>query len=386
MNSTATEYLPHDGKGHKKIFNLEPIQDYAPINARDRVIEDNSLALGARLMFVRILDLSTRENVRLHYGAVTISQNKLAHKFNVSLRTIWNWKSQLVSKGVIWMTSQFMPNAWPMDTYHVTELDPRGQTEGRTSVEGMWGNGTRQQRPERIGLGAREPGQAIIPGTGARSNQLRVATDFQPGEKSSFLPTNASPDRNPLPATAETGCHCPPKPVATARRNGLRRGAETSCEPPPKPVAAGSRNPLRRGTEVGCEHRKSKDVVRSNSIVGGAPPDLALEEWIKGLKNRKPQLLPRELQDIKTKLKEDRRKTSGVQARLFICAKIKAVDELMYGPTPPGEPADRQQGPKPTRLVKGPAMSPEQMKRHWVKAAKSLPPGLKQKAAVGTAA
>ena len=105
-----------------------------------------------------------------------------------------------------------------------------------------------------------------------------------------------------------------------------------------------------------------------------------MEDWIKGLKNRKPQLLPRELQDIKTKLLEDRRKTASVQARLFICAKIKAVDELMYGPTPPGETTKAA----PARVTpKSPSMEPEQMKRLWKK---HLPHHLKQKTAAEMAA
>lgn len=219
MRGAAAEYLGPDHDERKKAFRILPNEpDFAPINARDRVIEDNDLDLGARLMFVRILDLSTRENVMEHYGTVTISQNKLAHKFNVSLRTIWSWKQQLLAKGVIWMTKKYMPNAWPMDTYHLTELDPPGQTEGRTSLEGMWGNGTRQQTPERIGLGAREPGQTIIPGTGRRSNRFHSETSFRTPQKSSFLPANAAPDRSQLRATAETSCGGEPKPIANIRR------------------------------------------------------------------------------------------------------------------------------------------------------------------------
>ena len=250
-------------RDHKAFQVVAAEPDYAPINARDQVIEDNDLDIGARLMFVRILDLSTRPGDRDDYGVITISQNKLAHKFGVSLRTIWNWKQQLMSKGVIWMTKQFMPNAWPMDTYHITALDPQGQTEGRTTKDGMWGNGARRQSPDRMGLGARQPGQTIIPGTGVRSNQLRVATGFHDDKKSSFLPANATADRNELPATAETGCEPEPQPIATGSRNPLRLGAETGCEPEPKQVATVGRNPLRLSAETGCELKKSKAVGNS---------------------------------------------------------------------------------------------------------------------------
>ncbi|HEV2329426.1 MAG TPA: hypothetical protein VGY56_11635 [Verrucomicrobiae bacterium] len=62
MNDIAREYLPTNGNDngdHKKAFRILPNDqpDFAPINARDRVIEDKGLHPGARLMFVRILDL-----------------------------------------------------------------------------------------------------------------------------------------------------------------------------------------------------------------------------------------------------------------------------------------------------------------------------------------
>lgn len=127
-------------------------------------------------------------------------------------------------------------------------------------------------------------------------------------------------------------------------------------------------------------YKKDSDI--RNGEKEAPPPNSALEDWIKGLKNRKPQLLPRELQDIKTKLLEDRRKMSGVQTRLFINAKIKAVDELMYGPTPPGETTKAG----PVRLAPKPKMSLEDRKRLWKKSMKDLPPALKQKAAATAAA
>ena len=100
-----------------------------------------------------------------------------------------------------------------------------------------------------------------------------------------------------------------------------------------------------------------------------------MEEWIKDLKNRKPALFPRELQDIKTKLLEQRRMTPGVQARLFINKKIKAVDELMLGPTPPTESVAPKPGP--VRVTPKPSMSPEQMKKHWEAEKKKLPATLR---------
>ncbi|HEX3626676.1 MAG TPA: hypothetical protein VH280_14780 [Verrucomicrobiae bacterium] len=352
MNDVAREYLGQDRD-----------QDFAPINARDRVIEDNDIDLGARLMFVRILDLSTRDGVRDHYGAVTISQQKLADKFGVSLRTIWNWKQQLVAKGVVWMGHKYMPNAWPMDTYHVTELDPPGKTEGRTTGEGMWGNGKRRQAPDRIGLGAREPGQTIIPGTGARGNRLHSETGFQTAEKSSFLPTIAAPDRNPLPAPAATHFHSEPQPIAAGSRNPLPLGAETGCDSEPKQVATESRNPLPLPAETGCEHKKSKSVVNSISRVGeeALPTEKQFQDWLKSLEGAYRS----ELRRLETTYVKKLALAKSTEAKTEWKRRLTIVQDRLLGGPVEDKPAT---SPKPVRAERKPTMSFEAQKKAWEKA------------------
>ncbi|HEV2329422.1 MAG TPA: hypothetical protein VGY56_11615 [Verrucomicrobiae bacterium] len=78
MNDIAREYLPTNGNDngdHKKAFRILPNDqpDFAPINARDRVIEDNGLHPGARLMFVRILDLSCGSKTNYWASGLTAS-------------------------------------------------------------------------------------------------------------------------------------------------------------------------------------------------------------------------------------------------------------------------------------------------------------------------
>ena len=359
MNDTAKDYL---GQDDRKFRILPKEADFAPINARDQVIEDNDLDLGARLMFVRILDLSTRENVRERYGAVCISQQKLADKFGVSLRTIWNWKQQLLQKGVIWMTAKFMPNAWPMDVYHVTELDPRGQTEGKTTQDGMWGNGKRRQGPDRLGMGAREPGQTIIPGTGARGSRFHSETGFQKSEKSSFLPTIAAGNRNQLPASAETGCDSEPQPIAAGNSNVLPLGAETGCDSEPKQVATGSRNPLPRGAETGCEHIQSKVSVSSVIRVGEEvlPTQKQFQDWLKSLDG----LFPSRLRLLETTLSKKLALAQSMVAKAEWKKRLKIVqDRLLGGPV-------EDETPKPTRSIKPatPRMPIQKSKQLWEKA------------------
>lgn len=255
------------------------------LSARDAVIDNPNISHGAARMFVKILDLSVRmgsKGIDQPPGVVTVSQTKLHMWFKVALRTIWNWKAELVNAGAIWMTSQPMPNAWPIDTYHISLLHPPRHSGDKTTAEGLWGNGARQRRPETIGFGARTPGGN--PAAGPTSNQLRVATGFRTPEKSSILPENAGHHRNPLPASVATGCGGEPQPVATGGRNQLRRATETSCYGAPQPVAAGGRNQLPRATATKCEHIEAK-VTGSSQLSGGSGaiplPDLEVQEAIK---------------------------------------------------------------------------------------------------------
>jgi len=275
-----------ESSGPRPVFRLapsEPDLGQLILTARDEVVEDNSLSLGSRLMFVRILDLSVRQSSNVRPGVVTISQMKLSEKFSVSERTIWNWRAELIGKRYVWMSLQPMPNAWPIDTYHVSAIHPPANSGDKTTSEGLWGNGTRRARPSN-GLGARPPVSGENPTPGPRRNQLRVANSFIPPAKSSNLLENATAGRNPLRRGAETDCDWEPKQVATGSRNRLRLGAETGCDGEPKQIATGSRNQLRLGAETDCEHKKALGVGNSSLEVGGnppLPPDLDLAAAIK---------------------------------------------------------------------------------------------------------
>lgn len=384
MNDVAKEYLPANGNGHEKAFRIvrNDQPDYGPIEARDQVIEDNDLDLGARLMFVRIMDLSTRQGANDSYGVVTISQQKLSEKFGVSLRTIWNWKRQLLLKGVIWMSRKFMPNAWPMDTYHITKLDPPGRTEDKTTAEGMWGNGGRRQGPDQPGRGAREPGQRIIPGTGVRSNRFHSATGFQTSTKSSFLPTNASGNGNGLPVPVATNCHGEQQPIAAGSSNPLPLGAETGCEPERQPIATGSRNGLPLPAEMDCEHISPKSPVKSDFKVGEdlPTPEKQFQDWLKTL----PGMFPSKLRRLESELIAKEKKATSREARQEWGRRIAAVRVQLHG----GPVQDKARAStKSVRVEPKPTMTFEQQQAAWKKAkAALLPPSLKQKAAAKAAA
>jgi hypothetical protein len=353
---TATsEYLPTSP--HQKAFRIAPIeQDLTSmiLSARDEVICNNSLHLGSRLMFVKILDLAVRQASNIRPGVVTISQTKLAEMFGVSLRTVWTWKHELVTEGFIWMSSQPMPNAWPIDTYHITAIHPPKHSGEKTSVEGLWGNGVRQRRPDKLGMGAREPGQVQIPGTGVRSSGLRVEENFQPSGKNPFLHETAIADRSELRASAEANCEPPPKQAATEARSRLRRGAEANCEPPPKPTAGHRRSGLRRGAEADCEHKKAK-VGGNSHFEGGEAvlPPVNRQDWEAKLK----KLYPRELEALRADLLKQRcRLPLNDPGTADFDSRIEAIDLQLYGGKVPAKgktvlhrnPQPARKAPEPT--------------------------------------
>ena len=328
------EYLPNGRP--QKAFSIAPApEDFAPFNARDEVLLNTDLDLGARLMFVRILDLSTRENTRLRYGSVTISQTKLADNLGVSIRTIWNWKRQLLATGVLWMTSQPMPNAWPVDTYHVTALDHPSRSDGKTTAEGMWGNGHKHPAAPR--------------GSGFRGNPLHAEGAEA---KSAGNRVNAALSGNPLPLSVATCFDSESQPVAGGSSNPVLRGVETGCEPERQPVAGGSGNPLPRGVETGCEHRKAIGTSqRAKSGGGNAAPQISDEE--KAFKEWKQSLVgwfPSRLEKLAEKLRRDRKQCRTREAQAFIERKLSCLTEILEGPQP--EWTDPKPTLKPVKAAK----------------------------------
>jgi hypothetical protein len=378
MNDSATEYLPQ----RRKAFDVVPSQDPLTatiLQARREAVTDADLSDGAKILFVLLLDWSLWPGKNKRPGVVTISTTKLHELLCRSKRAIYDWKKELLEKGMIWITLHFLPNCNPMHTFHISAIDPEEHGGEPVTPDGLWGNGQRRQGFENPGIGARGNTQRL----------LRADRNILCGKKQHLLQEG----KTSIPQQNAPGSRTK-QPLSVAK---FATGSRTICDGEPQSLrravaesATGSRTKqhLPAAKNNTCQSNKTapiretlgRDLSLSEDLGSTPPSNSPLEDWIKGLKNRKPQLLPRELQDIKTKLLEDRRKTYGVQARLFINSKIKAVDELMYGPTPPEDP-------KPTRLApKAPAMPPEEAKRRWEAAKKNLPPNLKQKVAAGTAA
>lgn len=230
-----------------------------------------------------------------------------------------------------------MPNAWPIDTYHITAIHPPASSGEKTSVEGLWGNGYRQSRPQNTG-------------GGFRRNLLPLEENFQLSEKSSFLPTNSPASGNALPASAEVGCEPPPKKTSGHRRKKLRRGTEADCDGAPKKTSGGSGNLFRRGTEADCEHKKAKIQGLSVLKGGEAPPapdqdqerafkvwESRLDDWQNSRLFKEEELFARQLQNSKSP-----------ESRELIKRKLAAIRLRLHGPSLPDRPTEPKK-PRPAR-------------------------------------
>lgn len=341
-----------NGNGHRPAFRISPSEPdlgQLILQARDEVVEDNNLSLGSRLMFVRILDLSVRQASNVRPGVVTISQMKLAEKFGVSERTVWAWRSELIRAKYVWLSKQWMPNSWPIDTYHVSLIHPPANSGDKTTVEGLWGNGKRRGEPVR-GLGARQPGQVQIPGTGVRRNGLRLAKSVNVPGKSSVLLENATADRSQLRASTEAGFGSPPKQASAPNRSGLRFPTEADCDGEPKQVAVPNRSPLRPATETGCEHKKATGEGSSHSEGGRTPPpppiddkEAAFKKW----EGRLDDMRNSDLRKLDEMIAREFRDAATDEAKAIAKRKLVAVRLRTRGPV-----ASESHKPGPARVVK----------------------------------
>ncbi|HEV2210074.1 MAG TPA: hypothetical protein VG167_14940 [Verrucomicrobiae bacterium] len=197
-----TEYIPSPAEQqNQKAFSIAPAKEDLTkkiLQTRRYCFRHPDLQPGAKLLFCYLLDFSLLWEVNRRPGVLTISTTKLSDELHCSKRVIYKWKRQLVSAGFIWITPWLIPNAWPIDTYHITILDPPSdRNEETTAGDGMWGNGARRQKVE-PGPGARRPGQLVMPlrGEGGVVNKTAPEKKADPAN----LPENspASGTKRPL--------------------------------------------------------------------------------------------------------------------------------------------------------------------------------------------
>lgn len=341
-----SEYLPNgnghsNGNGHQKVFELTRTIDsdtIAVLEARRACRADQRLNRSMKACFDEIADRALNPSFYDAKGVVTISDTALAEIFCVSNRTIYSWKHQIAQCGYVWLGKKFKSNMWPLTTYHLSCLHKKPAMQ-RTDSDGTYGARRFRSAPVNPGLGARQPGQPILPLAGSRNGNG--------DHKSADLLAISAEGRKNVPLSPEENFGSEPKPASGESRNGFRARAEESFGSEPKPVAGESRSGTPARAEADCRLKKAK--VEGKGILKGvgAPPaadldvERAFKEWEKRLDDMRNSDL-RKLDEIVTREYQDAR---SAEAKANARHKLRAIRLRLRGPSVP----DEAPKPKPTR-------------------------------------
>ena len=255
MQNSQTAPAVAGQEPHNKIFKLAPVEDSRTkviIETRQGVLHDGDLDFGARCLFVDLLDLALNWYTHRADGVVVISITKLAERLKCSPRTIYDWNKQLVAARYIWMSYQKMPNMWPLNTYHITALDPPGEARQMPTKDGVWGNGARREK--------------CLPGLGVRGTPLHSLQGFQ-NSNSDISQENAGESGTIVHVSAANSA-APSGRVCTGEPQSLHRGAAK--------LAAGSGKKQHVGAAENCmgppqqsAHNKESQDRRIERDLGG---------------------------------------------------------------------------------------------------------------------
>ena len=244
MNTTSNEYLPTESTDShpKKIFRLTPAEDDLTaviLTARLNVIETTELSLGSRLLFVLLLDLSLRRSVNLRPGVVAISVTKLSDRLGKSRRTISRWLTELKQRELIWASGLFLPNAWAINTYHLSAIDPKGTHQAKTTPEGMWGNG---------GLRGVAPPPCHQWHAGPKEAESAQVVEM------------STPTSRGCPLSVANGVHGQWTPVSTGSSHPCPLPVANGVHGDRTPVSSGSSHPLPAPVDTDGTPKKAEDV------------------------------------------------------------------------------------------------------------------------------
>jgi hypothetical protein len=156
---------PNDDRRGKG-FRPAPVEDeFGEMIKRTRrqAVEHERLSDGARNLFTWLMDASLRRSINRAPGIITVSTTKLSELLKRSKRAIYGWKKELVNTGFVWVTEWYMPNTWPISTYHISIIDPPDERLHQiVTGDGMWGNHARRPKLDAPGVGARASGQMSL--------------------------------------------------------------------------------------------------------------------------------------------------------------------------------------------------------------------------------
>lgn len=198
QNSRPTNGDPH----------LEETSSFEIKEKEKRRCLNDFLTLGAKLLFCFLLDCSWLRSFGgvPGGGTITISTFQISEFLHVGMNSVWRWSRELVKHGYIWMSKRPLPNARPMNTYHITVFNPSAP---KTKFDfGCWGtDGKFRKRKGVPMLQNGVMGDPPVQNTGGNSDA--PGTILQIG--SSQFPKGSLPGSMVEPPTIQNGASEVPK-------------------------------------------------------------------------------------------------------------------------------------------------------------------------------
>lgn len=364
----------NNGNGHQKAFELtqprtpeeiaqDSLRGTMP-KLRRACSQDPRLKkyVGAKWLFGVLSDNSFLHDLGGDgWGRVYTSLKKLHKLYGPEEDTLATWRDKLIETGWIWFQERWPYSCW--------------------GIKGVC------QQPE---LFAPDRDFVRVTAKASALTQPAAAVDPLPNGKTVNSGHNDRilPADQPAAAVSPTGCGGQSDPIlrlVQPKEPVPLAGQSRSDQPNGSVILTGAeghthRNGRVRPTEAAGHNKETPRSKGALDTSRGTPPpgEKEFQTWLKSLEGMFPSRLQKLEAELIAKLKSAR----SPEAKQEWKRRLAAVRvRLLGGPV-------KDEAPKagPVRLAKGPAMDPEKAKKLWAKAAESLDPSLKQKAAAVTAA
>jgi hypothetical protein len=358
----------------EKIFDLHKTPDpnqLVAIRTREEVCDDPDLSDGAKVLFVRLLDLALNPGLNQgRKGQVIASQMKLACFLKCTERSIRRRVGELIQKLFIWTSLIPRPNTKPILCYHITAFQPKAQAHEEIPNDGLWGNGRR-----RFDSGF---GRTGVAATGQQRRKGSGIIDRFGNPVFSYLLENAAASGHREPLRADKFVRSDRTQTSSGRGQNCPQTEDGSVlsHRSKLTAATGQNCPQTEDVSVRLKESQNRVLVLPESRRDAAPPNVASKEpgeykpvevpalvthenlnWKEGLKKK----FDPEIREIQDKLKQRLKKALTENERALLRWKIEATEERLFGPSHPDEvaaaaallerPARQRPVPKPPEMT-----------------------------------
>lgn len=97
------------------------------VKLRKQVLTNPKLAVGEKVLFCLLLDLSMEIRTSLSRGQVIASSAYLSQQLSVSKHSIWKWTQGLKEGGLVSTSKHFVHSHWPITKFCITGLSGQVQ-------------------------------------------------------------------------------------------------------------------------------------------------------------------------------------------------------------------------------------------------------------------